>query len=138
MHLANTQPFVTPSPVQADDIVERLGSLQVSADSGALQRSLVATVSGGGGGPGSVGGAVNWGTQLAGSLGISAELYAMVRQYLAGGLKPGIVLGNVIGMRNLLIAEKAPKRTIALFNKAVAETAMWYKHYFDGGPEESW
>lgn len=133
MRLVNTQPFLPPDAPEADDIIRRLASFPTTASTATLRRSLLATASGGGG----VGGAVNWGSQLAGSLGISSELYGMVRQYLAGGLAPRIVLGNVIGMRNLLIAEKAPRRTIAIFNKAVAQTAMWYKHFFDRA-EDSW
>ncbi|MBC2644395.1 MULTISPECIES: hypothetical protein [unclassified Rhodococcus (in: high G+C Gram-positive bacteria)] len=58
-------------------------------------------------------------------------------QYVRGGLSPRLLLSNVIGFRNLLIKQGAPKRTIDLFNRQVGETAMWYKHYWQGTAEDA-
>lgn len=59
-----------------------------------------------------------------------------LKQYLRGGLPPRIVLSNVIGMRNLFIAQHAPKKVIAMFNQAVSETAIWYHRYWEGSAED--
>jgi len=64
-------------------------------------------------------------------LGSAAEIVNAVKTYL-GPLPARVVLSNVIGFRNLLIAKNAPQKTIDLFNTAVAETAMWYHHFFEG------
>jgi hypothetical protein len=128
----NFAPWVTPS--RLTDAVQYVESHYPASPPNDYSAQLAdRVVTGGGGvGPGRFGDVPGLGT-----VGLKMDLTGMAIQYCRGGLSGRVILSNVIGMRNLLLKQHAPKSTIDLFNRQIGETAMWYKHFVQGTAEDT-